>query len=196
MKNIIPKDTRYVPFTQQNSCCVPTSISIVMHKLAIPLIPQELLGYHLGLILDKKNKGLFWNARTGKRPKSGYGTRLYKKGYEINSVFKKLKIPLKAIDYPIGNFKIKKELVSFIFSRIKNNKDLIVILNSDVLNHTKNNNGHACVIDRIYPAKNLIRLIDPSATQAKWRTITINKFIKAMKLHPAGKGRIIELKKI
>lgn len=59
MKNIIPKDTRYIPFTQQKSCCVPTSISIIMYKRNIPLIPQEVLGYYLGLIVDPEFKNLF-----------------------------------------------------------------------------------------------------------------------------------------
>lgn len=193
MKNIIPKDTRYVPFTQQNSCCVPTSISIVMYKLGIPLIPQELLGYHLGLILKKDKKNLFWNVKTGERPAAGYGTQMDKKQYEINSVFNKLKVPLKVITYPIDDFKTKKDLVLYLSGSIKRDKDIIVLLNSDVLNNTKNNNGHACVIDRIYPTKDKLRLIDPSAVQAKWREIKIDKFIKAIKLHPSGKGRFLEL---
>jgi hypothetical protein len=196
MKEIIPKDTRYVPFTQQNSCCVPTSISIVMYKLGIPLIPQELLGYHLGLILDKEKKYLFWNARTGKKPGTGYGTQINRKQYEINSVFKKLKIPIRVTNYSINDFKTKKELISFIFDNIKKDKDLIVLLNSDILNNTQNNNGHACVIDRIYPKKDIIRLIDPSAVQTKWRELKIDKFIKAIKLHPTGTGRFLELNRV
>lgn len=195
MKDVTPKDTRYVPFTQQNSCCVPTSLSIVMYKLGIPLIPQELLGYHLGLILDKEKKHLFWNVRTGKRPGAGYGTQINKKQYEINSVFKKLKIPIRVTNYSINDFKTKKELISFIFDNIKKDKDLVVLLNSDVLNNTKNNNGHACVIDRIYPTKDTIRLIDPSAVQAKWRELKIDKFIKAIRLHPTGTGRFLKLEK-
>jgi len=195
MKNITPKDTRYVPFTQQQSCCVPTSMSIVMYKLGIPLIPPELLGYHLGLILNKKYKNLFWNVRTGKRPKAGYGTRVYEKRYNTNTVFKKLKIPLKTTDYSINDF-TKKELISFISDNIKKDKDLIVLLNSDVLNNTNNNNGHACVIDRIYPSKDIIRLIDPSEKQAKWREMKINKFIKAMKKHPSGQGRLTKMERI
>ena len=107
MKNIVPKDTRYVPLAQQRSCCVPTSISIVMYKLGIPLIPQELLGYHLGLIVDKKYKKLFWNVRTGKRPKAGYGTRASEKQYNMRSVFKKLNIPIKTTEYSITNFQTK-----------------------------------------------------------------------------------------
>lgn len=195
MKNVTPKDTRYIPFTQQQSCCVPASISMVMYKLGIPLIPQELLGYHLGLILDKKNKDLFWNVRTGKRPTTGYGTQMQKKQFNINPTFKKLKIPIKVTDYTLGNFKTKEDLISLIFNQIKKNKDLIVLLASDVLNGTKNNSGHACVIDRIYPTKGTIRLIDPSAKRAKWRELKIDKFIKAVKLHPTGNGRILKLEK-
>lgn len=193
MKTITPKDTRYVPLTQQPSCCVPTSISIVMNKLAIPLIPIELLGYHLGLIISDKNKNLFWNPKTGKRPGAGFGTQIYKKQYDANLAFKKLGIPLHATNHPIGKFQTKKELTTFISGKVKADADLIVLLNSDVLNGTKNNNGHACVIDRIYPAKNVIRLIDPLPDQAKWREIKIDTFVRAMKLHPTGLGRLIEL---
>lgn len=193
MRNIIPRDTRYVPFTQQNSCCVPTSVSMVMYRQGLPLISQESLGYYLGLILDKKYKKLFYNVRTGKRPPAGYGTQMQKKEFEINSVFKKLRIPLKVTTYPIRDFKNKKELTSLISDRIKKDHDLVVLLASDILNGTQNNNGHACVIDRIYPTRDLIRLVDPSAVQPKWREIKINKFIRAIKLHPTGQGRILEL---
>jgi len=195
MKNIIPKDTRYLPFTQQPSCCVPTSMSIVMYKLGIPLIPQELLGYHLGLILNKKYKKLFWNVRTGKRPQAGYGTRIYDKQYNANTVFKKLRIPIETTDYSINDFKTKQELTDFIFDNIKRDKDLIVFINSDVLNNTSNNNGHACVIDRIYPKKDIIRLIDPSAEQPKWREMKISRFIKAIKKHPLGQGRLVKMER-
>ena len=196
MKEITPKDTRYIPFTQQTSCCVPTSISIVMYKLGIPLISQELLGYHLGLIVDKKDKYLFWNVKTGKKPRTGYGTQMSKKEYNANSVFKKLHIPLEGISYPVDKFEKKKELVSFISHCVKKDKNLLVFLSSGILNGNKRKNGHACVVDRIYPAKNIVRLIDPSSSRPKWREVTINKLIKSMKLHPTGKGRFLELKKI
>ncbi|MFA5155146.1 MAG: hypothetical protein WC453_01815 [Patescibacteria group bacterium] len=196
MKNIIPKDTRYIPLTQQNSCCVPTSLSMVMYRQGLPLLPQELLGYHLGLILDKKHKDLFWNARTGKRPATGFGTQMHRKEFSINAVFKKLKIPLRAAAYPINSFKNKSALISFIGHEIKTDQDLVVLLASDILNNTKKHNGHACVIDRIYTSRNIIRLVDPAATQAKWREISLDKFIKAVKSHPTGQGRILALAKV
>jgi len=41
----VPTDSRYIPFTQQPYWCTPTSIQIVMHKLGLPLVSQEELGY-------------------------------------------------------------------------------------------------------------------------------------------------------
>ncbi|MFA5936905.1 MAG: hypothetical protein WC822_03435 [Candidatus Paceibacterota bacterium] len=196
MNAIIPKDTRYVPFTQQKACCVPTSINIVMYKLGIHLVPQELLGYQLGLIVSKKDKNLFWNARMGKEPKTGYGTQMLEKQYEINLVFKKLKIPLKVINHPINNFKTKKEIISYISDCVQKDKNVVVLLRSGILNNSDSTNGHACVIDRIYPSRDVIRLIDPSANQPKWREFKIDKFIKAVRLHPTGEGRFLELEKI
>lgn len=196
MKNIIPKDTRYVPLTQQPACCVPASISIVMLKLGIPIISQELLGYHLGLRVNKKVKNLFWNARIGSKPGAGYGTQILKREYNENLAFKKLKIPLQSIQYPIENFKSKTELVEFIAKRVNKNSDLIVFLRSGTLNDNRKMNGHGCVIDRIYPKKDTIRLIDPAPKQAKWREFKIDKFIKAIKLHPTHEGRLLELKRI
>lgn len=166
-----------------------------MYKLGIPLIPIEQLGYHLGLIVDKEHKNLFWNARTGKKPGAGYGTQINTKRYEINSIFKKLKIPIKVFTRTLDDFTNKKELVSYVAGCVSQNRDLIVFLNSDVLNGTKNNNGHACVIDRIYPQKNIVRLIDPLPLWAKWREIGLAKFMRAIKMHPTGQGRLLEFRK-
>lgn len=196
MKNIIPKDSRYIPFTQQKSCCVPACISIIMYKLGIPLVSQELLGYHLGLMVAPKNKKLFWNMRTGKRPKAGYGTKIAQKRYEPNTVFKKLGIPLKLTVNHIDKFKTKKELVSFISDRVKQDKNIIVCFNHGVLSGDKTKKGgHVCVIDRIYIKKNKIRLIDPSPNRPKWREVSLDILKKAMELHPAQGGGIWELKK-
>lgn len=196
MKNIIPKDTRYIPLTQQRSCCVPTSISIVMYKLGLPLRPQELLGRYLGLIVSKESKGLFWNPRTGKKPKAGYGTRTRLKQYNPNSAFKKLGIPLKMTVHPIDKFKTKKDFVSFVLNCVKRSKNILVCFNQGVLSNNNKNAGHVCVVDQIYPSKDTIRLIDPSSNQPKWREVKINKLKKAMELHPAKGGGFWELERV
>jgi len=195
MNNIIPKDTRYVPLIQQKSCCMPASINMVLYKLGLPLIPQELLGHHLGLIVAKEDKHLFWRASTGKKPKSGHGTRIFLKQYNPNIAFKKLGILLRMMIYPVTEFESDRELISFVSSKIKDDKNILVRLSSGILNNNGKNSGHVCVVDKIYPKENKIRIIDPSPSQPKWREIKISKLKKAMELHPDGLGGFLELEK-
>lgn len=196
MKNIVPKDTRYVPFTQQKSCCVPACISMIMYKLGIPLISQELLGYYLGLTVAKENRHLFWHPRVGKMSKYGYGTRIDLKKYNPNIVFKKLGIPLRMTPYHINKFKTKKDFVLFVSECIKKDKDILVFLGSKALDNSAQNNGHACVIDRIYPAKDIVRIIDPTASRPKWRELKIRTLMEAMKAHPTKGGGFRKFEKI
>jgi len=196
MKNIIPKDTRYIPLTQQKSCCAPASISMVMYKLGLPLMPQELLGYYLGLVVSKDDQYLFWSAKTGKKPRHGYGTRVGLKKYNPNQVFKKLGVPLRMTIHPIAKFKTKKEFISFILNRIKKDEDILTCFHNGILNGNDKNGGHVCVVDRIYPAKNKIRLIDPSPNQPKWREVEIDRLKRAMELHPTNGGGFWELERI
>jgi len=197
MSNIIPKDSRYIPMTQQKSCCVPACFSIIMYKLKIPLIPQELFGYYLGLKVAPKSKKLFWNARSGKRRKSGYGTNLHYKDYKPEVVFKKLNIPLEINMLNVDNFETKNDFLDFVVDKIKKDKHLIVCFDHGTLSgEIDKHGGHTTVVDQIYPSKNEIRLIDPSPNRPKWRVVNIARLYKAMKLHPAGGGGVWEFKKV
>ncbi|MFZ5982611.1 MAG: hypothetical protein ACOYS2_03535 [Patescibacteria group bacterium] len=196
-KEIVPKDSRYVPFAQQKSCCAPTSISMIMYKNKIPLLPQELLGYHLGLTVEKECKNLFWNSKmVGERPPSGYGTRIVLNKYNPNTVFPKLKIPLKMIYHPISTFN-DIDFKKFMVDAVKKDKDVCVCFNHGVLKGERAGNGHVCVLDRIYPSKGLVRIIDPSVNQPKWRIVRISLLKKAMEVHGDDKmGGFWEFKKV
>lgn len=183
MTEIVPKDSRYVPMTQQPSCCVPTCIAMIMYKLGIPLIPQEELGYHLGLIVRDENKYLFWNPRTGERPPTGYGTQIYKKEFSINKAFKNLNIPLEMSFHSIDEFSTDDEISQFISKRIHDRADMLVCFDHNQLNGDGIDGGHVCVIDQIFPEDGIIRLIDPQKDQPKWREIEIKRLIVAMQKH-------------
>ncbi len=180
MKEIIPKDSRYIPLVQEKYCCTPASILMVMLRHNIPLLPQEVLGHHLGLIVEPKDKYLFWNVRTGKKPGSGYGTQIKK--YSPNKVFKKFKIPLKFSFHPISKF-TDKNFVEFMVSAVKNDKDILVCFNHPTLKHEKGQGGHVCVLDRVYPRQGTARLIDPQQSQPKWRIVKIKDLKEAMDVH-------------
>ena len=197
MKDIVPVDTRYIPFVQQKSCCAVASILMVMYKLKIPLISQELLGYHLGLTVADEFKHLFWNPRLGKKPPAGYGCRIVPvEKYNPNEVFNNLDVPLELKIWSIDDFKDRYDISKFIQKYISGNKDLLVVFNHGVLKGDNSNGGHVCVIDRIYLKRNIIRLVDPSPTQPKWREVDIDILFRAIKAHPSGNGSLWELNKI
>ena len=179
--------------TQQKSCCVPTSISIVMYKLGIPLVPQELLGYHLGLIVDEKSKDFFWNPRTGERPPAGYGTQIGLEEYNPDIAFEKLNIPLRIVVHPVEKFKTEDDFINFVSNCIDEDRDLLVCFNHGTLGGNEEKGGHVCVVDRIYPSKGIIRLVDPSPSQPKWREVEISLLKKAMEMHPSNSGGFWEI---
>lgn len=188
MKQITPSDTRYIPLTQQRYCCVPTCIQIIMLKHNIPLVPAEVIGYEMGLIIPKDELKLFWNARTGPKPPAGYGTQAGKPQYGPNRVFKKLKIPLKMKWSLINKFKNIDEFRDYLSSVERDDKDVLVCYDWGILFDDEYHGGHLCVLDRIYLTKGEVRIIDPEYKASKWRVVKIDKLYEAMKYHGEDKS--------
>jgi hypothetical protein len=194
-----PADSRYIPFTQQPYCCAPTSIQIIMHKLGLPLVSQEELGYHLGLVVPPRDKMLFWNARVSERPPSeaGYGTQIQEPEYHPNEAFKKLNIPLDFVYNFIDNFNSVEEMRFYLRDAEKNDLDIIVCYRYGTLHDTDSSDGHANVFDHYLPGTDEVRLIDPAASAPKWRIVPLEKLFKAAKEHGADKsGGFWEIKKV
>ncbi|MDD5290936.1 MAG: hypothetical protein PHZ04_02360 [Patescibacteria group bacterium] len=194
MKDVTPKDTRYIPFTQQPWCCVPTCILMIMYRHHIPLISQELLGYYLGLIVPQKDRKYFWRVAVGKRPPAGYGTRSYLKIYEPNKALKRLKIPLEIKFHPIDKFKNINDFSDFLIKAEKQNKDILACFNYKKLYGQGNDGGHLSVVDRVYLKGSKVRLIDPGGNEPKWRLVSITELKKAMEGHYYKSARFWEFK--
>ncbi|KKQ45907.1 MAG: hypothetical protein US63_C0009G0018 [Candidatus Moranbacteria bacterium GW2011_GWC2_37_8] len=188
MNKIIPKDSRYVPLTQQKWCCVPTCIQMVMLKHDIPLMPAELLGYSLGLIVPKEELKYFWNARTGKRPPAGYGTQANDKKSAPNAVFKKLGIPLKMTWSLINKFKTLDQFKKYLEDAEKNNKDILLCFDWGALVGSKFHNGHLCVFDKAFSETGELRFVDPGYEGSKWKIVKTEKMFEAMKYHGKDNG--------
>lgn len=188
--DVIPQDSRYVPLTQQKRCCVPTCIQIVMLRHKIPLIPVELIGYKMGLIVPTEETKYFWNARTGPRPPAGYGTQAGKLQYGPNTVFKKLKIPLKMSWSLINKFKTINSFRRYLSIVESSNKDFLICYDWSTLFNSKEKEhwGHVCVLDRVFLKTDTVRIIDPASNAPKWRTIHIPDLYKAMTFHSSKNG--------
>ncbi len=185
MKELIPKDTRYVPFVQEKTHCVPACISMIMYRNTIPLIPQQLLGHHLGMVVHKDDRHLFWKPPTASTNYMGpghYGTQIGLKKYHPNTVFPKLGIPLKMIFHPTSEFDLKS-CKKFLIDSQKNNKDIILCFDAGKLNGHDKRGGHVSVFDVIEPSKNAVRIIDPQQSRPKWRIIPMQLLYESMKLH-------------
>lgn len=182
-KVVIPKDTRYVPLTQQPYCCVPTCIQMIMLRHNIPLQPAELMAHHMEVVVAPDKKKLFWNLPSlKKRPAAGYGTRL-NENLTADPMFKKLKIPLRMSFKLIDSFKNKDELMKYLHNRTKAGKDTIICYDYGTLFNTGRSNGHVCVLDKVNKNKGEVRFIDPESNVPKWRTVKISKLYRAMKKH-------------
>lgn len=183
MEEIIPSNSRYIPFTQQPACCVPTCFQMIMYRHQIPLKSAEEIGYQLGLIVHPDRKNLFYNVRTStQKPPGGYGTRIYDPKFEPNAAFKRLGIPLIFAQKLITEFGSAKDLLNYLIKAEKNDQDVLLCFHHGaLLNDPLKDWGHVCVFDRIIDNK--IRLVDPSPDQPKWRFVSPEQMFKAMQKH-------------
>ncbi len=181
--DVIPRDSRYIPLTQQPACCVPTCFQMVMLRNKIPMHPAEEIGYYLGLVVHPDRKDLFFNARVSEqRPKAGYGTQIYKEEFDPNICFEKLDIPLSFSKKNIDQYKNANELENFLNNAEEDDLDILLCFNHGVLeNDPEKMYGHVCVFDRMIKGK--IRIVDPSPSRPKWRLVEVEDMFNAMKAH-------------
>lgn len=188
MRQVVPADSRYIPFTQQKSCCVPTCLLMIMYRHGLPLLPAEKLGYHLGLVVPPDREELFYHARVAaKMPKAGYGTRIYLPRYEPNKVFRQLGIPLSFKIYPISLYKSLNKAMIFLLEAEKADQDIVLCFNHGALVDDPTLDwGHVCLFDRFINDR--VRIVDPSNDQPKWRLVSLKKLYFAMRKHGEEKA--------
>ena len=199
MKNIVPKDSRYIPLTQQRWCCVPTCIQMIMLRLRIPLVSAELIGFHMGLVIPEDGKKYFWNSRSGPKPSAGYGTQAGRPQFGPNAVFRKLKIPLKMSWSLIDKFKNFDDFRKYLEDISNSDNDILVCFDWSALFDPDNKNhwGHVCVLDKVDLKKDEVRIIDPEYDAPKWRIIKMKKLYDSMRYHGKEKsGGFWEFNKI
>lgn len=192
-----PSDSRYIPFTQQAECCVPTSILMIMYRNNIALIPAEELGYRLGLTVPPDERDLFYNVRTSPEPPaaSGYGTQIFNPEYEPNKVFKTLNIPLTFKLILASEIISADDLITKLQKIEQEDRDALLCFNHGVVRGAfKPFSGHVAVFDRVIDGK--IRLVDASPKQPKWRLVEPDLMYEAIEKHGnRSSGGIWEFKR-
>lgn len=188
MKGAIPTDGRYVPLTQQPYCCFPACVQMVLLRRGLQVLPQELIGWHLGLTVPKSATKYFWKVRTGKRPKAGYGTQVSNAKFSINRAFERLGIPLKSVYRPIGTFRTAGDFRGYLERMGDRDMDVIAVFDYGALYGTGWHYGHASLMDRIYHGEGRVRLVDPGSDTPKWRLVNAGKLFESMKRHGDDRG--------
>lgn len=82
--SITPK---YNPKTEKPYCCVPAVLQMIQERRGLDFASQDEIGYQLGLIVPTKKAYSFSKVRTGRMPKTGWGTQTNKKQCSINNYF-------------------------------------------------------------------------------------------------------------
>jgi hypothetical protein len=174
-------ESRYIPFVQQPYCCVAACFQTVLYKRGIPLLPQEVLAYEMGLTVPKEEAHLFTKVRTGPKPASGWGTQIQKKQFNPNTVFPKLRIPLRIEQSFIKDFKSQDGLRALLRDIQKNDGDALLCFDYGRLWDLPKRGGHVCVFDRIEGDE--VYLVDPEKNVPKSRKTSIEKLFNAMDFH-------------
>lgn len=177
--------SRYVPFTQQRYCCVPTCLQMVMYRLDIPLRSQDELGYALGLTVPEDEAHLFERVHIGPRPSSGWGTQIQNPKYEINKALHSLSLPLKVdVDTDVSSVKDLRAKLRAVQAA---DGDALVCFNMGKLWDNAPHTGHVTVFDRLDGDD--VWLVDSNSP--KFRRVDIHRLYDAMHYHgPANMGGI------
>lgn len=139
----------------------------------------------MGLVVPENAKKYFWNARTGPRPRAGYGTQIGKPAYKPNTVFKKLGIPLHMSWFLINNFPTLALYKEYLEQIAQEDRDVLVCYDWHTLfePNSADHWGHVCVLDNINFKTSTLRIIDPESNAPKWREVKIADMYKAMLFH-------------
>ncbi len=175
------ESTRYIPLTQQPFCCVPACLQMILLRRCLPLFAQEKIGYELGLTVPRSYNKILPGARSGPKPPGGWGTRLHKKEYSLNSFFHKYQLPLKYCYFPASKIDDAKEWAE---RQIKRDNDVIACFDYGEL-YGGETQGHISLLDSVSDSRAI--LIDPEYEKPKFRKVTFKRLLRSMEYHGEDK---------
>ena len=178
--SITPK---YNPKTEKEHCCVPAVLQMIQVRRGLKFNSQDEIGYQLGLIVPKEKVHLFSRVRTGRMPKTGWGTQSSKKQYSINNYFIKNNIPLKLT---IHNTKDIENVSEFVIQNLSSNNDIIICYNSQIL-FDNGDVEHVSLIQEIDTEKNELAIVDPAIDVPKIRKTNLSRLTRALKFHKVSR---------
>lgn len=163
---------------------MPASISMILRRRDIKPPLQEKIAYELGVILPQDKKHLLPRSYNGKKPRSGFGTRINLKKYSLTSFFEKYGYHLREHYVSVTKLKNEKTFSVFIRKNLNKKKDQLICFNQGFLKGDKESWGHCTVIADI--DKNTVTMYNPSPKQKRPQRVSLTKLYQAIKNHYKG----------
>jgi hypothetical protein len=170
---------KYNPKTEKPYFCVPAVLQMIQERRGLEFASQDEIGYQLGLIVPQENAHLFSKVRTGRMPKTGWGTQTSKEQYSINKYFVKNNLPLKLTIYgvqEVGN------VSEFVVQNLVNGNDIIVCYNSQLL-FGDGDIEQVSLIQEIDTKNDELTIVDLAIGVPKVRKTRLSKLIRVLKTH-------------
>lgn len=195
--NPIPTSTRYMPIRQMPFCCGPACLQMVMLRKGIKLLPQELLGYHMGLTVPPESAKHFYNVRVSETPptKSGFGTQIQTEEFSLPKALKNLNIPLSFEFLGADDFTSLTQFKTRVEELLAQDEDILICLHIGTLsNDPAKDYGHIMVLD--YLENDTLHFMESDLiASGHWRSFPLEQVYAAVKHHTtASMGGIWWLK--
>jgi hypothetical protein len=178
--SITPK---YDPKVEKPYCCVPAVLQMIQERRGFEFASQDEIGYQLGLIVPKEKAHFFSKVRTGRMPRTGWGTQTSKKQYSINRYFVKNNLPLRLTVY---NVRVVKNVSEILVQNLTNNNDIIICYNSQLL-FAEGDIEHVSLIQELDTDNDEITIVDPAIGGPKIRKTKLPRLIFVLKSHQVSK---------
>lgn len=179
--SITPK---YNPKKEKPHCCVPAVLQMIQERRNLEFASQDEIGYQLGLIVPKEKVSLFSKVRTGRMPKTGWGTQTSKKQYSINNYFVKNNLPLKLTIYSVEEV---EDIPEFVIQNLMNDNDIIICYNSQLL-FGDGDIEHVSLIQEIETEHDELTIVDPAIGIPKIRKTKLSRLIRILKSQVSKQG--------
>ena len=163
---------------------------MILYKNNLPLLPQEEIAGHLGLVVPPEETKSFFKPQTlTKPPKYGWGTRAFMKEWSFNKFFAKARIPLEFEYLPADEISSANELIERLRSAEQDDRDVLVNYNWEHINTGKPGlQRHVILFDRVTDKGP--RFVDTSIWNEKWPVISAEKLFEAIQRHNGVIGGI------
>jgi hypothetical protein len=164
---------------EKEYCCVPAVLQMIQKRRGIAYSSQDEIGCQLGLIVPPEKEYLFSKVRVGKKPRAGWGTQISKEEFSITNYFQRNSIPLKITIHTIKEIENVSEFLS---SNLRNNNDIILCYNSQLL-FGEGDVEHVSLVQRFESETGKVTIVDPAINVPEIREVQLSRLEETLRRH-------------